>query len=228
MLEAEGEFAMPKRALVEKRPWLLVSLAAAIAYYLLKDADFPGLYLMVLEAGSLLTIAIYAMLRHHDTDSRLLAGVVACAGLGVVAVEMDLFIGAFLLIVANGLAISLFLRHRRPSPNLSQKAAAVALLLLVPLICWRMPFEREAAALTGAYGLSLGGMAGAAWLSTFSRYRVGIGALLCVASGIVGIAGQGILSANPLPSLLPWPLFYFGHFLIGVGVTQKLREDFLS
>lgn len=218
---------MPKRALVERRPWLLASLAAAITYFGLKDADFPGTYLLLIEAASILMLAVYAVLRHHDADSRLLAGALATGGLGVVAVELDAWLGALLLIVGNGLAIGLFLRHRRDTLEPSQKAAAVALLVLVPLICWRLPLERDAANLTATYGLSLGGMAGAAWTSAFSRYRVGIGALLCVGAGILGIAGQGVLAHSPLPGLLSWPLFYLGLFLICIGATQKLRADFL-
>jgi hypothetical protein len=218
---------MPKRALAEKRPWLLLSLAAAIAYYILKDADFPGTYLLIIEAGSILLLLVYAVLRHHDADSRLLAGALAAAGLGVVAVELDPWLGALLLIVGNGLAIGLFLRHRRETPSASQKGAAVALLLLVPLICWRLPLEREAAGLTAVYGLSLGGMAGAGWTSAFPRYRVGIGASLYTGAGILGIAGQGVLAESPAPSLLTWPLFYVGLFLVATCVTQKLRADFL-
>jgi len=214
---------MVKRALAEKRPWLFVSLADAMAYYALKDADFPGAYLLALEAAALLTLSIYAILRHYDADSRLLAGLLAAAGLGVIAVELYLYLGALLLILANGLAVSLFLRHRRKSLDASQKVAAVALLALVPLICWRLPLDREVASLTGIYGLSLGGMAGAAWTSSFSRYRTGIGALFCVAAGILGIAGEGVLAGSRVPSLLAWPSFYFGHFLICIGVIAKLR-----
>jgi hypothetical protein len=218
---------MPRRALVEKRPWLLASLTAAIAYYALKDADFPGTYLLGLEAGALLLLSGYALLRRIDTDSRMLTGVLTAAGLGVVAVEIYPYLGALLLIVGNGLATGLFVRHRRESLAGSQKVAAVALLLMVPLICWRLPFDREVAAMTGFYGLSLGGMAGAAWTSAFPRYRVGIGTVLCVSAGIRGIAGESVLAGNALPRLFSWPLFYFGHFLICIGVTQALRAAWL-
>jgi len=214
---------MPKRALVEKRPWLLVSLAAAIAYYALKDADFPGTYLLGLEAGSLLLLAGYSILRHNDADSRLLAAALAAGGIGVAVVELDTYVGALVLIVGNCLATALFLRHRREALAGSQKLAAVALLVLVPAICWRLPLDRDAAMMTGIYGLFLGGMAGAAWISSFSRYRVGIGALLCVAAGILSIAGQSVLAASRLPSLLSWPLFYFGYFTICIGVIGTLR-----
>lgn len=218
---------MPKRALAERRPWLFASLTAAIAYYALKDADFPGFYLLGIEATSVLMLAVYAILRHHDADSRMLAGALAAAGAGVVAVELDPWLGGSILIISNGLAIGLFIRHQRARLETTQKTAVVALLLLVPLICWRLPLERDVAQLTAVYGLSLGGMAAAAWASAFPRYRVGIGALLSVCAGILGIAGQGQLEHSPLPSLLSWPFFYFGQFLVCTGATQKLRADFL-
>lgn len=219
---------MPKRALAERRPWLLASLSAAIAYYVLKDADFPGAYLLGIEAGALLLLSVYAVLRHRDADARMLAGAMAAAGIGVVAIELDTYFGALALIIGNGLAIGLFVQHRRDALDGSQKLAAVALLALVPLICWRLPLDRDAATFTAIYGLSLGGMAGAAWTSAFPRYRVGVGALLCVGAGILGIAGDGVLAESALPSLFSWPLFYFGHFLVCIGVTQKLRADFLN
>jgi hypothetical protein len=218
---------VPRRALVERRPWLLASLAVAIAYYVLKDADFPGVYLLSLEAGALLMISFYAVVRHHGTDSRMLAGALAAAGVGVVVVELYTYAGALILIAGNVLAIGLFIRHRRVFLEPSQKVAAVALLALVPLICWRLPLDREAAPFIGIYGLSLGGMAGAALTSTFSRNRVGIGALLCVGAGILGIAGQGVLAGNALTQLFYWPLFYIGHFLVCIGVTKMLRAAFV-
>jgi hypothetical protein len=218
---------MPRRALLERRPWLLVSLGAAIAYYGLKDADFPGTYLLAIEAVSLLLLSGYAILRHHDADSRMLAGALACAGLGVVGVELYPYAGALVLIIANALLTALFVRHTRPLPAAAQKAAAVALLLLVPLISWRLPLDRDAATLTGIYGLSLGGMAGSAWLSAFPRYRTGIGALLCVVAGMLGIAGAGVLADSDLPSWFSWPAFYIGHFLMAVGTVQTLRAGFL-
>jgi hypothetical protein len=214
---------MPRRALVEKRPWLLVSLAAAIAYYVLKDAEFPGLYLLGLEGGSLLLLAGYSILRHNDADSRLLAGALAAAGIGVAAVELDVYAGALVLIFGNGLATALFLRHRRETPVLSQKLAALALVVLIPVICWSLPIDRSAALMTGIYGLFLGVMTGAAWASSFSRCRVGIGALLCAAAGILAIAGQGVLAESGMASLLSYPLFYFGHFTICIGVIGTLR-----
>ena len=35
---------MPRRALIEQRPWLLASLAAGISFYFIADSQVPGLY----------------------------------------------------------------------------------------------------------------------------------------------------------------------------------------
>lgn len=216
---------MPKRALVERRPWLLVSLAAAIAYYMLKDAEFPGVYLMAIEAGSLLLLAAYALLRHKSGDARMLAGAMALGGIGVVAVELDLYLGALTLVLGLALAIGLFLQHRRAMLDASQKAAATALLLLTPLIAWFLAAGHPNQMTAATFGLGVGGMAATAWTSIFPRYRVGAGAILYVASSLVSVSAMGPFQASGLSSLLAWPLFYLGHFLICTGVIQTLRRD---
>jgi len=214
---------MPKRALLERRPWLLASLITAIAYFLLKDATFPGLYLYVLEAAALMLLGAYALLRHSGRDARAVAGFMGASGIGVVSVELDFYIGALVLMLALALGIGLFVKHRRANLETTQKAAAVALLLLTPLICWRLPFERTDALTFGIFGLALGGMAATAWASRFPRYRVGLGGLLIVGAGIVTIGRAGPLHDSEWPGMVAWPLFYLGHFLICTGAIQTLR-----
>lgn len=216
---------MPTRTLVERRPWLLASLVAAIAYYFLKDDAFPGIYLYLLEAGAMFLLAAYALLRHSGHDSRMLAGVMALAGIGAVAVELDSWWGATALMVGNGLAIGLFLSHRRDALTSSQRVTAVVLMFLTPAIIWMLTADRSMAMIGLFFGLVLGGMAGAAWVSSFPRYRVGLGAVFYVISSIVSLAGAGSLTDSGLPGLIAWPLFYLGHFLMCIGVIQTLRQD---
>ena len=66
-------------------------------------------------------------------------------------------------------------------------------------------------------------MAASAWTSSFPRYRVGLGAVMFVASDLLIFAHMGTLASSPLPGLLIWPLYYFGQFLICVGVIGELR-----
>ena len=64
----------------------------------------------------------------------------------------------------------------------------------------------------------------AAWSSSFNRYRVGLGAVLFLASDLLIFARMGPLATSALPVLLVWPLYYFGQLLICTGVIASLRE----
>ena len=216
---------MPRRALIERRPWLLASIAAAVAYYLLSDdAGFPGAYLFVLRGLPFALLAIYALLRHQGQDSRLLDGAMATASAGMAAVDLFFYPGVVLLILSHGLAIALYTQHRRLWLAPSQKLAAAALLLLTPVIAWMLPSDRASAPTLAVYALALGRMAGAAWTSSFPRYRVGSGALLLVLAAILEFARSGPLAMSAWPDMAIWPSFYLGQLMICTGVIQTLRK----
>jgi len=215
---------MPGRALIERRPWLLASLAAAIAYYLLAGSAVPGVYLLVLRGLPFLLLAIYALLRHAGQDSRMLAVVMALAALGVAAVDLFFYPGVLLLILSHCMAIALYMRHRREEIAASQKLVAVALLLLTPVNAWMLTSDPASVWTVTVYAVALGGMAGAAWTSSFPRYRVGAGAVLLVLASLLDLARSGPLAASDWPELLVWPLYYLGQFLICTGVIQTLRQ----
>ena len=214
---------MPKRALIERRPWLLASLIAGISFYFVKDAALGGLFKMVWKGAGVALLAVYALRRAPGRDGKLLAAVMAFGAAGDMAIEIDLIAGAACFFAGHVIAIALYARHRRAGLTHSQKATAVALLLGTPLIAYLLPTDRTAAPGVALYALALGGMAAAAWSSAFPRYRVGLGAVLFVVSDLLIFARMGPLFASPLPDLLIWPLYYLGQFLICVGVVGFLR-----
>ena len=215
---------MPKRALIERRPWVLASLVAGISFFFVKDGALPGLFKMAWKGAGVALLAVYALLRAPGTDGKLLAAVMACGAAGDMAIEIDLRAGAACFLVGHLIAIALYWRHRRDTLPLSQKLTAAALLVLTPVIAWLLPSDRSAAPTIALYALALGGMAAAAWSSAFPRYRVGIGAVLFVASDLLIFARMGPLQGSPIPGLLIWPLYYFGQFLICVGAVNYLRS----
>jgi hypothetical protein len=217
---------MPRRALIERRPWLLASVAAAIAFYALRLSAVPELWLIPLKGAGCALLALYALFQGDGRESRWLAAMMAIAALGDMVVEIDLSSGALLFFTYHMIAISLYLRHPREHATSTQKTAAVALLLLTPLLAWLLPADRTTAWSTALYGLALGGMAACAWMSAFPRYRVGIGAALFLASDLLLIAGRGPLMGQTLPDALVWPLYYLGQLLITVGVMQTLRKRY--
>ena len=217
---------MPKRALIEKRPILLASMAATLAFFVLRQSPFvPEFWLIPLKGLACGLLALYAVLRLWGTDARILAAMFVLAALGDMAMEIDTMAGAILFFGYHVAAIALYLRHPREEPAGSQKAAALAMLLLTPAIFWLLPVERTDAWPTALYGLALGGMAACAWLSAFSRYRVGAGAVLFLVSDFLIVSGMGPLMGEPLHQWLIWPLYYLGQLLICLGVAQRLRRE---
>lgn len=211
---------MPKRALIDKRPWLLASLVAGTSYWLAAKGHVPGMWLILWKGAGVALLAAYAWAHHPSRHARMIAGVMALGAIGDMVLEVNFTGGAVAFLLGHLLAIALYMGFRRDLPSLSQKATAVITLLLVPLIAYELSGRGDVA----LYALSLSGMAAAAWTSSFPRYRVGIGAMMFVASDLLIFGRMGPLAESPLPGLLIWPLYYFGQFLICTGVIATLRR----
>src|SRR5690606_1861157 len=201
-------------------------MAVALAYYVLRQSPMvPEMWLIPLKGGAVGLLALYAFVRFRESDARMLGSMFVLAALGDMAIEWDFMAGAILFFGYHMVAIALYLRHPREAASASQKGAAVAMLLLTPAIFWLLPAERGDAWPTALYGLALGGMAACAWLSAFSRYRVGVGAVLFLVSDLLIVAGMGPLMGEPLHQWLIWPLYYVGQLLIALGVAQRLQSS---
>ncbi len=212
---------MPKRALVEHRPWLLASIAAAVAFYFLRDEAIGGVQLMLLKGAAVGCLAAYALHRGRGKDALTIGAVMALSSLGDMAMELSTEVGGAAFFASHLAAISLYLRHPRHHATRSQKALAVTLLLATPTISWLLSHEWAVA----LYGLALGGMAATAWMSRFPRYRVGVGAILFVVSDWLIFSRFGPINLGNLPDMLIWPVYFSGQFLIATGVTQVLRHE---
>lgn len=217
---------MSRRALAEKRPLLLASVAAALAFYYLRWGPWPELYLIPLKGAAVGLLAVYLWVRHSGPDARLMAWAFGAASLGDMALEIafDRTIGGLLFFAYHVMAMGVYLRNRRPSLTPSQKGAVVAMLLLTPIIAWIMPDDRAQAPNLALYALALGAMAASAWASVFPRYRVGAGAVLFLFSDLLVFAELGPLQGSVVPQIMVWPIYYLGQFLIATGIAQTLRK----
>ncbi|HUD29583.1 MAG TPA: hypothetical protein VMQ93_11975 [Novosphingobium sp.] len=215
---------MPKPALIERRPWLLASLVCAVGWFFGLGTAMPGIYFLVLKAAPLLLLAVYAALQHRGGDTRSLAAMLVLEGLGSALQDAMPLIGLNLLLVGYLVGLGLFLAHRRAVVDGGRRASALALTLGTPLLCF-FAADRAGVGVPLFLGLALGGMAASAWISTFARSRVGVGAALIVAGNVLTIAAMG-----PMPdgsalvvALAAWPLFYIGNLILATGVTGELR-----
>ena len=132
-------------------------------------------------------------------------------------------------LIGHLVAIRLYRQHRRAAPAASQRAAALALLILTPLTAFLL-----GGPLVALYALGLGGMAATAWLSSFSRYRVGLGAVMFVISDLLIFARMGPLAASALPGASAGPSFLacpvpviaaINGAAVGIGATMTLAMD---
>lgn len=215
---------MPRRALIEHRPWLLLSLLAGVSYFFVKDDPVGGLWLMLWKGAGVAFLACYAALRGRGTDGYLITAVMAFGAMGDIALEVSFLAGGTLFAVGHVIAMALYWRNRRRSPAPSQKLAAWTLLLLPPAIAALMTYPVENWQLATAYSAIVSLMAASAWISRFPRYRVGIGAVLFVVSDLLIFAGEAGRLPREFTSLLIWPLYYGAQFLIATGVVQTLRQ----
>ena len=214
---------MADRKPVLAKGLLLASLLAGLSFWVAKDMAMPLALKMAWKGAGVSLLALYALSHARSRDGYRIVLVMALGALGDVLLELNFQAGAAAFLLGHVAAMDLYLRHRRESTSGSQKALAVALLIGTPLIAWLLPADRTMALPVAVYALVLGGMAGTAWTSSFPRYRVGIGAVLFVASDVLIFARMGPLAGSVLPSLLIWPLYYFGQLLICLGVVGTLR-----
>lgn len=215
---------MPRRALSEKQPYLFASIAAALAFYYLRAGPTPELYLVPLKGCAVGLLALYCFLRHSSPDARLMGWAFGAAALGDMALEIDRAIGGTLFFLFHVLALGVFLRNRRTKLGKWQSWVVGLTLILVPVIGYLMPYDRDQAVGTGLYALALGAMASGALASNFPPYRVGAGAMLFVLSDLLLFAEMGPLGGTQWPGILVWPIYYLGQFLICIGVLQTLSK----
>lgn len=211
---------MPQRALIEQRPWLLASLIAGISYWFVADSAIPGLYLILWKGAGVGLLAVYAWRHHPVPDAHRIALVMACDALGDMILEVDFTFGAMAFLLGHLVAIALYLKHHRRVMNPAERFATAGLLLAIPIVSFALTRRPEVA----LYALGLGGMTAAAYASDFPRSRVALGATMFAVSDLLIFARMGPMAESAVPHLLVWPLYYFGQFLITVGVIGALRQ----
>lgn len=215
---------MTRRALAQKRPYLLASIVAALAFYYLRAAPVPELYLVPLKGSAMAFLALYCFCRHTSPDASLMGWAFGAAALADMGIEFDRVVGALLFFLGHALALGVYLRHRRARLEKADSWIVGLTLLGVPLLGWLLPYERGQALETALYAGALGAMAAGAWASTFPQLRAGAGAMLVVLAHLLLIAETGPLGGTQWPGILAWPIYCLGQFLICTGVIQTIAK----
>jgi len=167
-------------------------------------------------------LALWAALNARNRDGWQLAVVLALGAIGDVLLELDRTAGGAVFLAGHVVAAALYWRNRRSVRTASQTALAVLLFVGAPVIAYLLPADRGGAPSFALYALGVGAMAGSAWASRFPRYRVGLGAVMFLASDLLIFGRMGPLAASPVPGWLIWPLYFGGQALIAWGAVTTL------
>lgn len=204
---------------------LVAAIIAGASYYIAVLNDFDGAAVTAWKGAGVALLALWAASQPPSRDRWWLFAYLALGALGDVLIETSgLRTGGLAFMAGHIVAIVLFLRNRRARRSATQTSLAVSFLVLVPAIAFAMSPSGGQAFGHAAYGLALGAMAAAAWVSRFSRYRVGVGAVLFVVSDLLIFARGGPLAGSIVPTLLVWPLYFAGQLLIAWGVVTRPGE----
>ncbi|QZD89601.1 lysoplasmalogenase [Qipengyuania aurantiaca] len=215
---------MPKRALLDHRPYLLLSLLFGISYFFVMDGKVGGSWLALWKGAGVGFLAVYAAHRGRGRDGALIAVVMALGALADVVLEFSFLVGGAIFAAGHLVAIWLYMTNRRAEPTGSQLGAGLALLVFTPVLAGMITYPLDNWILAALYATIVGTMAAAAWTSRFPRYRVGVGAVLFVVSDLVIFAREAGHMSRDMAEWLVWPLYYGGQFLIATGVVQTLRK----
>jgi hypothetical protein len=213
---------MPRRALVQYRPYLFASILAALAWFYLRGGEVPELYLLPVKGAAVALLGVFLWKRHSAPEARLMAAAMGVAAAADVAQEVSIAVGGLIHFAYHLMALGVYLQHKRGALDPVDKAIVVTLLLGPAVLGFILPTQQGQA--TSFYALALGAMAAGAWISTFPRWQVGAGAMLFVASDLLLFAQLGPLATSPVPQVLVWPVYYLGQFLIATGIVRALRK----
>lgn len=205
--------------------WITVLAGASYSFAAWGQIDAAA-WDVVWKMSGVGLLALWAAAQARSADGLLIAMALALGALGDLLIEIfGLTAGGAAFALGHVFAITLYMRRRRVRLSASQRLFGY---LLAPVTIWVSAIFAAPAGQAigvGIYAAVLGIMASSAWTSRFSRYQVGIGAVLFVVSDLLIFAELGPLAGSPLPGLLIWPIYFAGQALIAWGVVRTLAME---
>ncbi|MBL8650219.1 MAG: lysoplasmalogenase [Sphingopyxis sp.] len=207
----------------DRARWLWwLALAGGISFFVAVFQHWEGPAIIAWKGSGVTLLALWAAANARGLYGWLITLVLALGALGDVLLETSGMIpGAVAFLAGHVVAIFIYLRHYRPKSSISQRLlVALTVPASVLIACSLMPASERIGIAT--YTLFVSAMAASAWGSQFSRYRVGIGAMMFLASDLFIFAGEGGSLSRDVTMWLIWPLYFAGQALIAWGVVGSL------
>jgi uncharacterized membrane protein YhhN len=172
------------------------------------------------------TLALYAALCARSFDGWLITAVLLLSAFSDVFLEtIGRVPGALSFIVADIIAITLYLRNLRSKLTMQACMLAGLFVLAIVALAFVLPANRDEALAIAIFIVPLASMTAIAFMSRFPRPLVGLGTTMVLASDMLIFARMGPLQGTAFTAESVWLLYFIGEVLIAIGVTRVLRRD---
>lgn len=202
--------------------WVLIaSIIGGVSYVAAWGLHLPPVQDLAWKGTGVGLLAVYAALKARSLDGWLLTAVMTFGVLGDVLLGVNFIVGALAFLAGHAISLALYVRNRRQKMSRSQTWLAVLIIPATLALAWMLSDGDFGVA---SYATFLGAMAAMAWASRFPRFKVGIGALMFVASDLLIFGRMSHHVPDTLPiGLAVWGLYFFGQLLICMGVVGALK-----
>ncbi len=196
----------------------LAALAAGLSYPLSWSLDLAPAYAIAWKGAGVGLLAVWASAQGRTPSHRLLAAVLTLGAVADMVLEVHFILGAAIFAVGHVVAITLYLRNRRPTPF---AGVTVPLLIIGSLALAATLAPADMRVAVAVYTLFLAGMAATAGLSRFPLAATG--AMAFLASDLLIFARMTTPAEAAWADLAIWLLYFGGQALIAWGVASVVR-----
>lgn len=200
-------------------PLFLAALVAGTSYIISWALPLPDWAAIAWKGMGVGLLATWASRQGATTDHKLLAIVLTLGATADMVLELNFVAGAAIFALGHVLAITLYLRNRRPHVGARDAALAAAFIAGTCLLAFTLASPDWAPAVA-VYTLFLATMAATALAARFPLAAAG--ALLFVVSDLLIFARMGPLEGASWADFAIWATYFAGQALIAWGVASKL------
>lgn len=211
----------------DRARWLWwLALLGGISFFIAVYQRLDGPAIWAWKTSGVGLLALWAAANARGKYGWMIAAALGFGALGDYLLDAKgLETGAVAFVIGHIIAITLYLRNRRPELTPSQRLLGWLTMPATLAIVWGMLSPAPGWWHAAVYSLFVAAMAAAAWTSRFPRYRTGIGAMLFLASDLFIFAGEGAVLSKDVTLWLVWPLYFGGQALIAWGVVSTLSRE---
>ncbi len=201
------------------------AVIVGLSYTFVTNSDYDQQVLLIWKGAGVWLLSVYAVIQARTLSGWMITAVMGLCAAGDVLLEFDLIRGGLAFVAAYLVASVLYFRQRRTQLSQSQRLLAYVVVPVVAFLGWSFPSDSSLSINFMIYGAVVSVMAAMAWTSRFPRYRVGIGAMMLVASDVLLFAEEGPLSETTWVSPVLWLLYFGGQVLVVLGVTKYVASE---